>query len=128
MRDQMANLGNSLALASAVQSAATQGPAIDLLGFESVTFLVATGAIASSGDFGVKLQESDTSVAEDFTDVAAAQVKGNAPATLEASSAYKLGYTGFRRYVRLALTKAGGTSIAAGAVAVKGHAHARPVA
>ena len=50
----------------------------------------------------------------------------NAPATLAAASTYKLGYRGFKRYVRLALTKAGGTSIAAGAVAVLGHAQNRP--
>ena len=64
----------------------------------------------------------------DFTDADAAHVDSNAPATLEASSAYKVGYRGFKRYVRLALTKEGGTSIAAGAVAVLSDAAQRPVA
>jgi len=129
MRDLSNNIGAELALAPAVYNDdVTVGPVIDLLGFESAAFVVTTGAIAGDGDFGVKLQESDTTTSGDFTDVAAAHVDSNAPATLDADSAYKLGYRGFKRYVRLALTKAGGTSIAAGAVAVLGDAQKRPVA
>ena len=127
MRDLFSNIGAGLALAPAVQSAAVQGPAIDTLGFDSIAFTVATGAIVGAGDFGLKLQESDTTTGGDFTDAAAEVVDTNAPATLAAASAYKLGYTGFKRYVRLAVTKAGGTSIAAGAIAVLGNAGERPV-
>lgn len=128
MRDLYSNIGEVLALAPAVHSAAAFGPAIDLLGFESAAFAVTTGAIVGDGDFGVKLQESDTGESEDFADVAAAQVDSNAPATLAENSAFKLGYRGFKRHVRLALTKASGTSIAASAVAIKGNARAVPVA
>jgi len=128
MRDLFSNIGAELALAPAVQSAAVQGPAIDTNGFDSVAFTLNTGAIAGAGDFGVKVQESDTTTGGDFTDADAGVVKSNAPATLEASSSYKLGYTGHKRYVRLALTKAGGTSIAAGATAILGNAAERPVA
>lgn len=128
MRDLYSNIGAVLALVPAVKSAAGEGPAIDTHGFGSVAFVVNTGAIVSDGDFGVKLQESDTTDSGDFTDADASVVKSNAPATLEANSAYKLGYTGHKRYVRLALTKAGGTSIAAGAVAVLSDAQKRPVA
>ena len=128
MRDLSSNIGAVLALVPAVKTAAGEGPAIDTKGFGAVAFLINTGAIVGAGDFGVKLQESDTTTSGDFTDVAAAVVDSNAPATLAASSAYKLGYHGFKRYVRLALTTAGGTSIAAGAVAVLGQAQSRPVA
>lgn len=128
MRDLYHNIATALALAPAVQAAAATGPAIDLLGFESVTFAVNTGAIAGGGDFGVKVQESDTTTSGDFTDAAAAVVDTDAPATLAAASSYKLGYRGSKRYVRLALTTAGGTSIAAGAVAIKGHPLTAPVA
>jgi len=120
--------GVVLALAPAVKTAAGDGVAIDTHGYGSVAFVVNTGAVAGSGDFGVKLQESDTATSGDFTDVAAEQVDSNAPSTLVASSAYKLGYRGFKRYVRVSLTMAGGTSIAAGAVAVLGDAQKRPVA
>jgi hypothetical protein len=40
----------------------------------------------------------------------------------------KVGYAGFKRYLRVVVTKNSGTSIAAGAVLVKGHAAQRPVA
>lgn len=128
MRDLYSNIGVELALIPAVKTAAGEGPAIDTHGFNRVAFAVTTGAIAGDGDFGVKVQESDTTTSGDFADADSAVVDSNAPATLDADSAYKLGYRGHKRYVRLALTKAGGTSIAAGAVAVLGDAQRRPVA
>ncbi|HWK14818.1 MAG TPA: hypothetical protein VNS02_10505 [Rhizobiaceae bacterium] len=128
MRDLYSNIGVIQALVPAVKTAAGDGAAIDLLGFNRVAFVVNTGAVAGDGDFGVKVQESDTSTGGDFTDAPADVVDGNAPATLAASSAYKLGYRGHKRFVRLALTKAGGTSIAAGAVAILGDAVSRSVA
>ena len=117
MRDLYSNIATFPALAPAVQTAAAQGAAIDTLGAGRLAFVVNTGAIAGSGDFGVKLQESDTGTSG-WTDVAAGQVDSNAPATLAADRSYRLGYRGWKRYVRLALTRAGGTSIALGAVAV----------
>lgn len=128
MRDLYSNIGAVLALSPAVKTAAGVGPTIDTLGFGRVAFVVNTGAIAGSGDFGIKVQESDTTTSGDFTNAPADQVDSNAPATLAADSAYKLGYRGFKRYVRLSLTMAGGTSIAAGAVAVLSDAQQRPVA
>ena len=90
--------------------------------------VINTGAIASSGNFTAKLQESDTTTSEDFTDVVAADLIGTLPGVLLASSVAKQGYIGNRRYIRLVTTKNSGTSIAAGAVAIKGHAATRPVA
>lgn len=126
MRDIISNISAVQALAPAVQTAAADGLAVDLKGFNRVAFVIATGAVAGSGDFSIKLQESDDGVA--FTDAVASVVLGTVPATLEAASTYKLGYVGFKRYVRLALTKAGGTSIALGAVAVLADPAIRPVA
>ncbi|WP_042246308.1 hypothetical protein [Paracoccus sp. PAMC 22219] len=117
MRDLYANLATVPALAPAVQTAAAQGAAVDLNAKGGVAFVVNTGAIAGAGDFGVTLQESDTGTSG-WTVVAAGQIDSNAPATLAADSAYRLGYRGWKRYVRLSLTRAGGTSIAAGATAI----------
>jgi hypothetical protein len=128
MRDIASNIGAVLALSPAVQAATIKGGAVDLLGFESAAIVVNTGAIAGAGDFTAKLQESDTATDADFTDVAAADLIGSLPASLEADSAYKQGYVGHKRYVRVVVTKNSGTSIAAGAVVVKGNAHLRPVA
>ncbi|WGD32017.1 hypothetical protein AncyloWKF20_09445 [Ancylobacter sp. WKF20] len=126
MRDLVSNIGIVPAFAPAVQSAAGDGLAIDLKGFNRVAFAINTGAIVGSGDFGIKVQESDDG--STFTDAAASAVLGTVPATLAAASAYKLGYIGFKRYARLSLTKAGGTSIALGAVALKGDPARSPVA
>lgn len=128
MRDIAHNFAAVSAIAPAVQSAALNSAAIDTKDFNSLAFVVNTGAIAGSGDFGVKLQESDTTTDADFTDVPADQRYSNAPATLAANSAYRLGYTGWKRYVRAVLSKAGGTSIALGVVAIKGNAAVKPVA
>lgn len=126
MRDLVSNIGIVPAIAPAVQSAAADGIAVDLKGFNRVAFAINTGAIVGSGDFGIKVQESDDG--STFTDAAASAVLGTVPATLVAASAYKLGYIGFKRYARLAITKAGGTSIALGAVAIKGDPASAPVA
>lgn len=117
MRDLYNSIGADLALAPAVQAAAVQGPAFHLKGVKALAFVVNTGAIVGAGDFGVTIQESaDGSTG--WANADAAVIDTDAPATLAASSSYRLGYLGFAPYVRLSLTKAGGTSIAAGASAV----------
>jgi hypothetical protein len=128
MRDLASNLGIVTAIVPAVQSATATSAAIDLLGFGSAAVVVHTGAIASAGDFGAKVQESDTTTSGDFTDVAAGDLVGTFPATALADSVTKVSYIGHKRYIRVVLTKAGGTSIAAGALVIKGHAETRPVA
>ena len=126
MRDIVHNIGLKQAIAPAVAAASADGSSIDLKGFGRVAFAISTGAIVGDGDFSVKVQEGDNGTT--FTDAPASAVIGTVPATLEAASIYKVGYIGFKRYARLALTKAGGTSIALSAVAVLGDAASRPVA
>ena len=128
MKDTYHSFVSRQAIVPAVKTAAENGTTIDLQGFGSALFSINTGAVVADGDFGVKLQESDTTTSGDFTDVTAGDILGDVDATLEASSTYDLGYTGRKRYVRLAVTKAGGTSIAIGAVAVLGHAAVSPIA
>nr|WP_196107494.1 MULTISPECIES: hypothetical protein [unclassified Ochrobactrum] len=117
------------AIAPAVLAANTNGVSIDLKGFDSALFVINTGAIDAAGDFSVKLQESDTGTSG-WTDVEAADLLGSVPATLAANAAYRIGYIGSKRkrYVRAVATKAGGTSIAAGVVAILGHPNIAPVA
>jgi len=129
MRDLANNIGVALALAPAVQSATIKGNTVDTAGFGSMAFVINTGAIAAAGDFTVKVQESDTTTDGDFTDAVETDLTGDTlPATLEADASYKVGYVGNKRYIRIVATKNGGTSVAIGAVAVKGHAENRPVA
>lgn len=126
MRDLYSNIRAVQALASASRSAAIQGETIDLLGVGRMAVLVNTGTITGDGDFSATLQESEDG-STGWDDVAAAQMQSDVPATMEATSAYRLGYLGFKRFVRLSLTKDGGTSIQVGAVAVLTDLAERPV-
>lgn len=128
MRDLANNVAAVQAVAPAVLAATNTSAAIDLQGFESAAVIINTGAIVSAGDFTAKLQESDTTTGGDFTDVVAANLVGSFPASLVADSIVKVGYVGSKRYLRTVITKNSGTSIAAGAVILKGDAHSRPVA
>jgi hypothetical protein len=128
MRDLASNLGVVQAVAPAVLTATNTSAAIDLLGFDSAVVIINTGAIVASGNFTAKLQESDTTTGGDFTDVAAGDLVGALPAVLLAASVVKQGYIGSKRYLRTVITLNSGTSIAAGAVVVKGNATQRAVA
>lgn len=127
MRDISHNIGVENALSPAVQSTTIKGNTIDTNGFNSVAVVVNTGAIVSDGNFTAKMQHSDTTTDGDFVDVTDVDQTGSFGATLAADATVKAGYIGDRRYVRVVLTKNSGTSIAAGAVAVLGHAADRPV-
>lgn len=126
MRDIASNLKFITALSPAVQAATVNGVAVDTLGYGSCAFVLNTGAIVGAGDFGAKVQESDVS-GSGYTDVAAGDLVGSFDATAAADATDKVSYIGHKRYARLVLTKTGGTSIAAGAVAVLGNAASQPV-
>ncbi|ABE62536.1 conserved hypothetical protein [Nitrobacter hamburgensis X14] len=128
MRDIANNIGVAQTLAPVDYAATTKGTAVDLQGFNSAAVIVNTGAITSAGLYVVSLQESDTTTDGDFANVAAGDLVGTLPASLAATSTYKQGYTGNKRYIRAVITKTSGTSIVAGAVVVKGNAADKPVA
>ncbi len=127
MRDIAPNLGIIQAVAPQVLAATDTSAAIDLIGFNSAALVINTGAIAGAGDFTATLQESDTTTPGEFADVDAAHLVGTFPSSLEADSVVKVGYIGHKRYVRTVLTKNSGTSIAVGALIVKGHPADAPV-
>lgn len=129
MRDLVNNLGAASALTPAVQSATVKSSAVDTSQFDSLMFLILTGAIAASGNFTATVQESDTTTDGDFTDAPAAHVIGSTAVNpLTADGIFKVGYTGYKRYARVVMTKNSGTSIIAGVLAVKGNARYQPVA
>lgn len=126
MRDLYSNIGVVGAITPAVQATSITGAAVDIKGFRRLAFILTTGAIAGDGVFGAKIEVSDDNAT--FADAPPEFVASNAPAALAANAAYKLGFHGHHRYVRLVLTKASGTSIVAGAVAVLGDPAIAPVA
>ena len=122
MSDLKNNIAAVLALSPAVH-AATKADAtiIDLQGAGSATVIVNTGAIAGSGDYTISLRHGDASDLSGDAAASGDDLLGAFPATLAADSSYAVGYRGGKRYVRVVITKNSGTSIAAGAVIVKGH-------
>ncbi|GEC15161.1 hypothetical protein [Nitrobacter winogradskyi] len=128
MRDLASNINVVASLVPAVQSATLKGTAVDLRGYDSAALVVNTGAIAGDGLYVIAMQESDTTTDGDFADVDDADLIGDLPAALEASSVYRQSYIGTKRYIRAVITKTSGTSIAAGAVVVLGRPAQRPVA
>jgi hypothetical protein len=100
----------------------------DMDGFEALTFVLQTGTVADAGTasgFTIKLQESDTTVDGDFTDVAAAgAVNGTTSITVTSDTDDNvplgmLGYIGIKRYVRLSAVGTTGTDATFAAVGVK---------
>ena len=127
-KDSYSNVAVVASLAPAVQAATLKGTTVDTSGFGTALMVVNTGAIAGDGDYSIAMQESDTTTDGDFTDVAADDRIGAIPATLEAGKVYRQSYIGRKRYLRAVITKAGGTSVAAGAVFVLGKPALAPVA
>lgn len=126
MRDIVHNIAAVQSIAPADIAATTNGSSIDLLGFDSVAFIVTTGVRTASGAFTLTLEESDDN--STFTAVAEAHYQAPVSGNLAANSMAKVGYRGFKRYVRPVLTKGSGTSIFASVVAIKGNAVDKPVA
>lgn len=127
MKDIYSDLGVEAAVVPATLTATNTSAAIDLQGYNSAMVIINTGAIAAAGNFTPKLIECATSGGT-YTDVAAADLNGSFIAVLAASSVYKVGYRGNKRYIKTVLTLNSGTSIVAGAVVVKGDAANQPVA
>ena len=127
MRDLVHNIKAAIAAPPATRAASFDGPAVDLLGFDSVALIVSTGAVTGAGDMSVKLQESDTTTAGDFTNVAPDHLQGGITGPLVANSTAKVGYRGFKRYLRAVLTLNSGTSVTVGAIFALGGAAEKPV-
>jgi hypothetical protein len=127
MRDLASNIGVFESIRPAVNSAATvTGQTVDLRGFDAAAAVVTVGAIASSGNVTVKLQDSDNGT--DWDDVVAPNLIGAFPAVLLTNTALRVGYVGGRRYLRAFGTLNSGTSVAYSVAIVTGNATQKPVA
>jgi hypothetical protein len=140
--DLYSNVKVSSLLIPAVRNADANSTAVDMLGFESVVFVVDMGnsadTLSGTNKIELELEESDDD--SSFTDCADADVVGyvdgtndgtfavvDAPA--EDSTVFKCGYRGVKRYVRVVLNFSGThtTGTPVGVIAVQGHAHYAPV-
>jgi hypothetical protein len=117
---------------SVADTTAQVGEIIDRKGFDSLTYLIATGSIADAdATFTVLLEEGDAANLSDAAAVSDVDLIGT-----EALAAFrfdddnetrKLGYIGNKRYTRLTITPVANASAALlSAVAVLGHPQSAP--
>lgn len=123
-----------LSPASVADNTAQVGQIIDKSGFDSLTYLIATGSLADAdATFTVLLEEGAAANMSDAAAVADADLLGTeALASFifsDDDKAFKLGYIGSKRYTRLTITPGANASAALlCAVAVLGEAHIQPTA
>lgn len=108
VRDLMNNVTPKVAIAPVVVADGTAqvSGAIDTLGYESVTFLIALGTLADTdATWSVTVKEGDDSTQANHTAVADADLLGTevlAGFTFAADNACrKIGYSGTKRYVSI---------------------------
>jgi hypothetical protein len=111
---------------SVSDNTAQVGQVIDRQGYNSLTYVIATGTLSDAdATFTTLLEESDQS-GSGFAAVADADLVGTEALAsftfAEDDKCFKLGYRGAKRYTRLTITPAGNAGAAAlAAVAVLGH-------
>lgn len=136
MRDLMSNIDPRVALAPVVvtDNTAQVCSIIDGQGFDSMTYIIATGTLADAdATFAVLLEEGDASNLSDAAAVADADLVGTealAGFTFAADAkTRKLGYRGTKRYTRMTITPSGNSGNAPLAVvAIAGHPQHAPTA
>ena len=95
-------------------SATHNGTIVDILGYQSLEFVLAMGSLADvNATFTVRVQHGDTADLSDAVNVPDSFLIGTeAEASFDFSNdneLRKIGYIGDKRYVRLVLTSAGNT-------------------
>lgn len=137
MRELLNQIHTSRAI-SPVATAANDTPVvsqiIDTKGYDSLTFLIATGALPDAdATFAVLVEHGNDAGLSD-----AAAVADNMLVGTEALAGFqfddddqtrKIGYIGDKRYVRLTITPSANTSASLlSAIALQGHPHFQPTA
>ena len=128
MRDMVNHVRTEVLIEPQTLSGQKTSAQLDTNGAGRMMLLLVTGAIVSAGAFSIAVQESDTTTAGDFADVPDDLLDASLPAALEANAAYRVGYRGWKRYLRVIVTRDSGTSIVLGIVAVLGDLADRPAA
>lgn len=137
MRDLMNNIHIARAIspvATAASDAAVVSEIIDMQGYDSLTFVIATGALPDAdATFAVLVQDGDNSALSDAAAVADEQLVGTEALAgftfADDNEVRKIGYLGSKRYVRLTITPANNLSASlVAAVAILGHPSMVPTA
>jgi hypothetical protein len=117
---------------SVADNTAVVSEIIDRQGYESMTFVIATGSVADAdATFAVTMTESDASDMSGSNAVASKDLLGTLALAGfqfdDDNETRKVGYTGAKRYVRLTITPSANASAALiSAVAILGHPSVAP--
>lgn len=137
MRDLMNNIHPRRAIdpvVGAADNTAQVSQIIDRQGFESLTFLIATGAVADAdATFTVLVEDGDAANLSDAAAVADSDLIGTEALAsftfADDNETRKIGYKGTKRYVRLTITPANNAGTwPVAAIAVLGHPNQAPTA
>ena len=133
MRDLLnqIHIKRAISPVSVADNTAQTSEVVDLQGFDSCTFVIATGSLADAdATFTVEVQECDTSGGS-YTAVANADLVGTeALASFifsDDNKCFKVGYVGAKRYVKIVITPAANASAGLlSCVAILGHPNVSP--
>jgi len=123
---------NALDIQTISTDTTTDGDVIDTQGYDSLTFVFQTGTV-TDGDYLPLIEESDvvtfggeeSAVAD--ADLTVTEAAAGFTADTDDNQISKIGYTGAKRFVRLAIVSTNTSSGAVvGAIAVLGHGRAQP--
>jgi len=123
------DLYNKIATEKAIEyqqvTGAVTGETIDTQGYQSIMFSILLAAVATadgSNYLTITLYEGDASDMSDESAVAAAYVQGSAVInnTALANTIKEIGYTGYKRYLRLKIAETGTADASMSAIAIKG--------
>lgn len=136
MHDQMSDMHplRCIAPVSVADNTAQVGQIIDRQGFESLTYVIATGSIADvDATFTVLLEHGDAANLSDAATVTGDSLIGTAALAGfqfdDDNETRKIGYVGGKRYTRLTITPVNNASAAViAAVAVLGYPNRAPTA
>lgn len=101
----------ALSITAIGSSTTTNGDIIDMLGYDSATFIIFSGAV-TDGTYTPNIIEGDNSALSDGTSVTADYLIGTyAGAAINTANTHKkLGYVGKKRYIRLQIISTGVTT------------------
>ena len=134
LRDKHNNIKTVRAISPTrvADNTAQVGEIIDTQDFDSMEFVIAFGTLSDAdATFTPLIEDGEDSGLSDAAPVVDGQLLGTEVVTDETGddTVLKIGYIGFKRFVRLTITPAGNAAAADfSAVAVLGHAHNAPVA
>lgn len=134
MRDLYNNITARIAVTpiAVADNTAQVGSIIDVSGYQSCTFVIATGTLADAdATFTVLVEEGDVANLSDAAAVADADLLGTESVAGfnfgDDGETRKIGYRGSKRYVRMTITPAANASSAPlAAVAIMGHPRSAP--